>query len=172
MWNPGFEYLESALAELNDHRRSFCLASIIYRGTPSAPGLVLGLEPKAGASCRGVAFRVGKTQRDAAIAYLTKREMSNGSYTEETLPLRLSDRREVKALSYVVRTDHVQYRGGATLDEQAAVIARSHGPAGSNVEYLEQTSAALRQLGIADEALERLLEKVRSLIGVVDDFDI
>ena len=43
LWNPGFEFVERRLAALHGFNRSFCMASIHYRGTEEAPG-----EPKPG----------------------------------------------------------------------------------------------------------------------------
>ena len=43
-----------------------------------------------------------------------------------------------------------------TLEEQAQIIARAHGPAGPNREYLHNTAAHLRQVGIHDPEMERL----------------
>ena len=43
IWKPGFDWAERRLAALTGWRRSFCMSSIHYRGTPEAPGLVLAL---------------------------------------------------------------------------------------------------------------------------------
>ena len=49
MWRPGFPYLEAVHARLIGYRRCFCIYSIHHRGTPSRPGMVLGLDR--GGSC-------------------------------------------------------------------------------------------------------------------------
>src|SRR5256885_846210 len=56
MWDPGFPFEEARPALLRGYRRSFCLYSHRYRGTPEKPGLVLGLDT--GGMCRGIAYRV------------------------------------------------------------------------------------------------------------------
>jgi cation transport protein ChaC len=69
----------------------------------------------------------------------------------------------VQAVTYVVDTDHVQYCGGVPLHEQADVIARAVGGRGPNTEYLFNTADHLHALGIADDELTWLAEKVRQL---------
>src|SRR6478672_2096188 len=56
LWNPLFPFAESRRASVHGLHRRFCLLSLASRGTPRAPGLVLGLDR--GGSCRGVAYRV------------------------------------------------------------------------------------------------------------------
>ena len=58
---------------------------------------------------------------------------------------------------------HQQYRGGLTLEKQAEVIATAHGPAGSNVEYLENTIKHLNELGVTDAELQRIYELTMAL---------
>src|SRR4026209_2875606 len=72
IWNPGFEFLEQKPARLIGEHRSLCIYSMVHRGTPEKPGLVLGLDR--GGACRGVAFRVAEKNRTATIAYLRERE--------------------------------------------------------------------------------------------------
>ena len=63
IWHPGFDFAEQRLATVIGYRRAFCMASIRYRGTPEAPGLVLALDRDAGGRCEGVAFRVPAARR-------------------------------------------------------------------------------------------------------------
>ena len=67
MWRPGFAYARRCKALLRGWRRSFCVFSHVYRGSPERPGLVLGLDR--GGACPGVAFEVdaGSARRRSAI---------------------------------------------------------------------------------------------------------
>jgi len=60
---------------------------------------------------------------------------------------------------------HDQYCGGMPLEEQAGIIARAVGGRGPNTEYLHNTVAHLRALGIDDADLEWLDERVRAICG-------
>jgi cation transport protein ChaC len=165
MWKPGFDFAERRMARLRGWRRSFCLRSITYRGTPEAPGLVLGLDHDPEGWCDGVAFRVPAATAAAVHAYLRARELVTYAYREELLPVGLEDGAQVRALAYVVDPGHPQYAGGLAIDEQAAVIARAVGPMGPNCEYLWNTTAHLRELGVADPDLIALEAQVRGLTG-------
>ncbi len=157
IWNPGFEYRSVQRATLKGFRRAFCLWSVHYRGTRDHPGLVLGLDPMAGARCEGVAYFVAPDQAGAVHRYLRARELVSYAYHERFLPLRLADGEEVQALCYIVDPAHSQYAGGLALAEQARVIGAAAGSAGPNIEYLQNTARHLEKLGIKDPEMERLL---------------
>ena len=53
IWNPGFEFQTSELAEIKTYKRSFSMWSIHHRGTVKRPGLVLTLEKVMVAAVRG-----------------------------------------------------------------------------------------------------------------------
>jgi cation transport protein ChaC len=162
MWDPGFEYVERRLARLDGHARRFCLRSVRYRGTPEAPGLVLGLDPTPGAACDGVAYRVEASMAEPVTAYLRERELVTYAYLERVVPVRLHDEnRLVEALTFVVDHAHAQYAGHLSPAEQAEIIATRHGPKGSNLSYFENTLAHLAECGIAYPALEALAVLVR-----------
>lgn len=164
IWNPGFTPVEAVPARLGGYARSFCLRSIQHRGTEALPGLVLGLDPKDGASCHGLALRIAARDHDAVLAELRARELVTDAYREAILPLDLEDGRQVQALAYVMRRDHWQYAGDLPHDEQARIIARAHGGRGPNAEYLFNTTAHLTRLGLPDQTLEALSQAVRSLL--------
>ena len=54
IWNPAIRFVESRFASVHGWHRSFCLSTAAGRGTPDAPGLVLGLDR--GGACTGAAF--------------------------------------------------------------------------------------------------------------------
>ncbi|MFO1105026.1 MAG: gamma-glutamylcyclotransferase [Amaricoccus sp.] len=162
IWKPGFAYIEKRRAEVAGFRRSFCMASIHYRGTPEAPGLVLALDREPEARCAGLAFRPAPEAAEAVLAYLRERELISSAYDEAVLPLRLEDGREVEATGFIVNRAHSQYRGGLSLEEQAEVIATAVGPMGPNVDYLLNTLAGLDALGLPDPDLARLAALVAS----------
>jgi cation transport protein ChaC len=162
IWRPGFEHLGAEAALLRGYHRRFCLWSRIYRGTPEVPGLVLGLDR--GGACRGVAFRVVAAHAAEVLAYLEARENPNGEnvYFRRLLPLRLASGRLVRGVAYVADRTHPAYTRPCEVST-VATIARSHGQAGANRDYLLNTAAHLRALGLADARLERLARLLDSV---------
>jgi cation transport protein ChaC len=168
MWRPGFEPVERRMARLKAYRRRFCLSSVHYRGTPEAPGRVLGLDFEPNGACEGVALRVAAETAAETLAYLRERELVSYAYLETVNPVTLEDGRVVDALCYVIDRHHPQYVGGESREEQAALIATREGPAGTNRAYLENTLAHLRELGVRDEELEALAALVAAYPGAAD----
>lgn len=162
IWKPGFEYEASELATLHGFHRSFCMRSIHYRGSREAPGLVLALDALAGATCRGVAYRVGASMARETLDYLRKRELISAAYLETRQSLILDSGSRVEAVCYVIDTGHSQYAGQLSLEEQARVISCSAGQNGRNDEYLFKTADSLERLGIADAELRQLSALVRA----------
>lgn len=155
MWRPNFPHVERRPARLHGAHRSLCVLSHVHRGTPERPGLVLGLDR--GGACRGVAFRVAPDNVDAVIAYLREREQTTMVYRERSRPVRLEAAGEtVAALCYLVDRTHPQYAGGLAPEEQARLICQGRGRSGANIDYLLNTLAHMRELGIRDPGLEAL----------------
>jgi glutathione-specific gamma-glutamylcyclotransferase len=156
MWRPGFEFVEASLAVIGGYTRSFCIFSVHHRGTGARPGLVLGLDR--GGTSQGMAYRVTPAQAHATLSYLRDREQVTGVYREVVSPVTLLDgsHRHVDAVAYVAERAHPQYAGGLAPRTQAAIIRGAHGISGPNTEYLVNTAARLRQLGVRDRGLERL----------------
>ena len=163
MWNPGFAHIDRQVATLGGYRRSFCMHSVEHRGTPERPGLVLALEETGEASCSGIAFLPDPATAAQTLAGLRARELVTDAYLERVCEVDLMDGRRVRALTYVMDRDHVQYARGLTLDEQAQIISRATGGRGPNTDYLRATVAALHDQGIADEELAELERRVAAL---------
>lgn len=157
MWRPGFDVVERASARLDGYHRCFCIISTHHRGSPDRPGLVLGLDR--GGSCLGVAYRVAATEAPAVHAYLRKRELVNGVYRESRLPVTLggAEPRHVSALAYIMERAHPSYAGVQPLARQAEMIRGARGLSGDNLDYLVNTVTHLREVGIRERELERLV---------------
>jgi glutathione-specific gamma-glutamylcyclotransferase len=157
MWRPGFAYEEAQHARLVGYRRCFCIYSVHHRGTPDRPGLVLGLDR--GGTCEGIAYRIAAPHAAETIRYLRGRELINGVYRETQAPVQLikGQDREVLAHMYIVERAHPDYAGALPLSLQAALIRGGIGKSGANLDYLSNTLRHLRELGIREPALERLL---------------
>jgi cation transport protein ChaC len=167
IWHPGFDFDDRRLAVLAGFRRAFCMTSIVYRGTPEAPGLVLALDADPAGRCAGVAYHVPASTAAATHAYLRERELVSYAYDEARVPLVLDDGRTVEAVAYVSNRAHPQYAGGLTLEEQADVIARARGPRGPNADYLLNTVESLAALGLDDPDLGRLAALVRARLAAM-----
>jgi len=157
MWRPGFRFTEAHPALLRGWHRAFCLTSTHYRGTPRAPGLVLGLAP--GGACIGRAFKVAPSRVAKTVAYLRAREnIPPGVYIERLVSVAIG-RRRVRALTYVANRRHPDYAGGLSEDATLRAIRRGRGVAGSNLDYLLNTVRHLDAIGIGDGPLHRLRDK-------------
>lgn len=164
IWHPGFRPAQRLSARLMGWQRAFCMRSVHYRGSATAPGLVLALDAAPGAFCDGVALALPEAEKPHILANLRAREMTASAYIERVLPLQLADGREVEAISYVIDRAHPLY-APLGLDAQAEIIARAVGDRGSNAEYLFNTVTHLAELGLPDEPLDRLATLVRQLMG-------
>jgi cation transport protein ChaC len=161
MWRPGFPFVERRAAVLDGRRRAFCIYSVHHRGQPGRPGLVLGLAE--GGAVRGVAFRVADEDWAETRAYLLEREQPTETYVEASRPVQLDDGSLVEATVFLSDTEHPQWAGELALEEQARLIARSHGLSGRNIDYLRDLVAHLDAEGVADPDMGRLLERAEAL---------
>jgi cation transport protein ChaC len=153
MWQPGFAYVEAGPARLHGYHRSLCIYSIVHRGTPEQPGLVLGLDR--GGSCRGFAFRVDPAQEAEVLAYVDGRELVTHVYRRTRLPVAVAGRR-VPAWSYVVRREHPQYAGQLAPDRLLDLVRHGSGRSGHCRDYLLSTVGHLEAMGIVDGPLHAL----------------
>ena len=165
MWRPDFPHDWHGLGLVRGYHRRFCVYSMHYRGTPDAPGLVLGLAH--GGSCRGMAYRVPAESVRGTLRYLWRREMISRVYAPKLVPVWVAD--EIRcAVTFVAVSRHAQYARLHDLSEMAALIARSEGAAGANCDYLFNTVRHLRELGIVDHHLTALEAMVRECQAAAD----
>jgi cation transport protein ChaC len=166
MWRPGFAFVERQTAVIHGRRRAFCIYSVHHRGTAARPGLVLGLAP--GGAARGVAYRIAQADWPETYAYLREREQPTETYFEAWATVRLAGGAAVPSLVFLSDLKHPQWAGDLDLEAQARLIAGATGLSGRNVDYLRDLVLHLREEGVADRAMERLLARVETLEAEAD----
>lgn len=161
IWNPEFDFDERHKVRIDGYHRAFCINSHTYRGTPDAPGVVLGLDQ--GGSCEGIVYRVRSGQEAQIMDRIYQREMVSEVYEPLVLSIPLPDGRLVSALTFIAcRHDLHGYLPGP----HSEVLRRLHqctGCRGSNRDYALNTQAALHEWGIHDPALDTLIAELQTL---------
>ncbi|MCC6532156.1 MAG: gamma-glutamylcyclotransferase [Burkholderiales bacterium] len=159
MWNPAFHFAERCTARVHGYHRQFCLWARVGRGSPDRPGLMLGIEP--GGSCHGVAYRIAPELVLSELDVLWRREMGSMSYRPVWIAARTPHGIE-HAITFAVNRSHERYIGDLDLTSTARYLANGAGPLGQCCDYLFETVAHLRELGVRDRHLEVLEAHVRA----------
>jgi cation transport protein ChaC len=163
MWNPALEFTESSTCLVQGWHRSFCFWTPMGRGTPELPGLMLALER--GGACEGMAYRLAPDQVRSELALLWNREMLAGFYKPQWVSATLRDGRTVTAVTFEVDPAHSQYCGDLPIEKAAHHIAFAEGRRGACRDYLANTAAHARALGIHDPYIEDMVVRVAHLRG-------
>jgi glutathione-specific gamma-glutamylcyclotransferase len=156
IWNPILHFVERRTACIRGWHRSFCLSSLIVRGSTDNPGLVLGLE--AGGECMGVAFRIADDMLEPELSLLWRLEML--SNVPRWLDVLQEGARFGTAIAFTVDRSADHYIGELELDELIRRLSTASGALGSAADYLFRTCEALRSHGIPDPDLEQLAARV------------
>ena len=167
IWNPAIEFAERRFARVQGWHRAFCLSTVAGRGSPDAPGLVLGLDR--GGACNGAAFRVDESALDCELALLWQREMLSGSYRPRWVTLRGADGAPFgQAIAFTICRAGLYYTGRLAQPELVSRLATARGALGSSADYLFRTRDGLRALGIHDRYVEALARQVETHPGRPD----
>ena len=154
IWRPEFEFAEQRWGKVHGYHRALKMWSRVNRGTPECPGLVFALLN--GGSCRGVAYRIERRRAGEALERLWHREMPNGVYDPRWLPC-LTERGPVQALAFTLSRRSPNYTGELRAEQLRQIFAQARGRYGTTLDYARQTYDSLRQAGIHDELLHRML---------------
>lgn len=141
IYKVDFPFLERQPATIFGWQRRFWQGSHDHRGTPESPGRVVTLVEEAGATCKGMAYRVSPN----VFEYLDVRE-KNG-YLRFSTTLTFDDGSHEQGLVYIATETNEAFLGHAPDAEMARQIANAAGPSGANSEYLLRLADSLRQLG-------------------------
>jgi cation transport protein ChaC len=160
MWDPAIRFSEVRTALLRGYHRSFCLRSVISRGTPECPGLMAGLD--GGGECNGLVFKIDQHHVEEETRVIWNREMLLHAYTPAFVRIEtfLGD---VEALTFVVDHEADSYLSDLSDEEAVRYVATGVGNAGSSLAYIESLAEHFETLGIEDAALFHLYEGARRL---------
>ncbi len=154
IWRPDFVHSERHTTRVHGWHRALKMWSRINRGTPEVPGLVFALLP--GGSCQGMVFRVPHRNAEEVLAALWAREMPTGVYDPRWLPCS-TPHGTVQALTFTLSRRSPNYTGVLNAEQLQEIFHHARGRYGTTRDYARQTLEALRQQGIHDRALARLL---------------
>ena len=172
LWRPAFDVEATHLAHVTGWRRDFCMEITRWRGSPDQPGLMMGLRQGHGA-CSGMVIQIAHHDRHAQLMRLLKREADTA---EDMLSLRWidadTDRGKVRALASWAEPTKSRMFVEKPIEEQAYMLARACGSAGSGAAYLHRTVTSLAEIGLEDTYLTALDELVSMEIARRTGFDI
>jgi cation transport regulator ChaC len=148
IWRPAFRYAARRPGWIEGWQRRLWQRSTDHRGTPDAPGRVATLVPAVDARCGGVAYLVDDAELAAVLDGLHVREQQG--YDLIHLDVHLDDGSTAHAATWIASVENPYFAGDEPVAAIAEVVRRSHGPSGSNTEYVLELASALAALGIAD----------------------
>lgn len=157
LWNPCVPVAQWAVMRIHGFHRDFRIRLTYGRGSPDAPGLMLGLAP--GGSCVGMGLRITGDDLDHELLMVWRREMLTGVYRPCWVRLR-GETGCVPAVTFVTNPRHRCYCGRLDEDEKVRLLATGSGMLGSSARYLDNTVAQLDEQGIHDRHLHRLQARV------------
>ena len=129
---------------------------------------MMALERSEG-SCEGVLLRVADHERHKVLEELLRREVEQASELASTRWLNVdTDEGYIQALTFYADPVEVPYfSGNLPPHHVASVLSRACGHWGSGADYLYNTVRHLEEMGIHDEGLWGLQERVAAEIEVL-----
>lgn len=166
IWRPAMAYVARRASRVDGWARRFWQASTDHRGTVEAPGRVLTLV-ESGGVVWGMAYAIARAAWPETEAALELREQQG--YARLTVDIGLAAGEQagpvvetVAALLYIATPANPYFIGPEPLEATAEVVRRSHGPSGSNVDYVLELDRTLAAMSAADPEVSALAERLRA----------
>ncbi len=158
IWRPEFDAAEHRSARVHGWHRSLRMRSRVNRGTPEQPGLVFAMLP--GGACRGVVYRLRPETAEVELDRLWAREQPTGVYDARLLPAH-TPQGPVVALAFTLSRRSASCLPRLDDAEVLHILRHARGRYGSTMAYLAETALALRERGVHDREIERLMALAR-----------
>lgn len=158
MWNPLIAFEAQQAATVPGWHRSFCMRTIMGRGSPEAPGRMLSLQP--GGWVQGVAYRLAEADALAELKLLWAREMLSGSYEPRWLDATLADGTAAKVVTFVANPAHPHHEADDAADTVARLAAVAVGRFGPNAEYVRLLAAELHRRELHDGYVDAIVRQL------------
>ena len=158
IWRPEFDAAEHRPAKVHGWHRAFRMRSRVNRGTPEQPGLVFAL--LRGGSCQGVVYRLRQATADAELERLWVREMPTGVYDPRWLACRTAGG-VVPALAFTLSRRSESCLAPMDDAQMLHILRHASGRYGKTLDYLADTARSLREHGVQDREIERLMALAR-----------
>lgn len=159
IWKPAIPTTDHCLAAAPGWHRAFALQLTRYRGSPTQPGLMMGL--RRGGRCKGMIHRIADAERRPLLVQLLKREIGCDEDLTGVRWINVEcESGRQRALAFWAEPEGLQDWVDLPLPEVARILARACGHVGSGAAYLYHTVAKLDELGIRDRNLWRLQQMV------------
>ena len=107
-------------------------------------------------ACRGMVFGLRREHAEADLEQLWAREMPTGVYDPRWLPVR-TPQGEVKALAFTLSRRSEAFMGRIADEQMLHILRHASGRYGSTLQYLAATAHALRERGVHDREVQRLM---------------
>jgi cation transport protein ChaC len=158
IWRPEFDAAEHRTAWVHGWHRALRMRSRVNRGTPERPGLVFAL--LSGGSCRGMVYRIPHDRVPLELERLWQREMPTGVYDPRWLKCH-TPKGPVTALAFTLSRRSSAYVGPLEDPHLVQLLRHARGRYGTTLDYLLSTARSLREHGIRDREVERMVTLAR-----------
>lgn len=168
IWRPAIAYAARRAGCIEGWARRFWQSSTDHRGTTEAPGRVLTLIESTD-SVWGMAYAIERAAWPEIEAALMLREQQGYARVPVEIGLAadavagpITER--VAGLLFIATGENPYFIGPESLDATAAIVQRSSGPSGPNLDYVFALETALAEMQAHDAEVAALAALLRAAV--------